>query len=671
MNALDSLHGLIRIAVDATSGRGSSDGDGRAPSGQDSFDTVLDALDERRDAPARGPAALIAPAPPKQERAAALLQRLSALAAGEGDGAASTEAPGPAPATAPERPDVANALTAALAQEAVAALAAQLGAFGASASVAAADQTAAPAVPAQPPALLAPGTGPAPVATVLPPATVLAQETHFNPVMPQLLAAGPEAGGDPVAALAALTQEAEPPPAGEAAPRLLRPDALAASGAAGGRAGVVAPRPSGPTGAASGPSRPQRADAPSTDPTWAAGGPARALATPSATATTGWPNRVQDSSAPARDAAAPATAPRPDAAGSAALLASAAPVPELPASRQAAGSSSSPQAALASAPAGDAGARPAASAPAASQPVAGPSARAGIAPRPLGPGGRAGRDSGATGEDRAVGDRAGDGFGGTDAPGPAKAGPVAPAAAEGGRQEARAPIRAHAGTPTVAAEPAAGMPASGFPAEAPRPGDAGDPGALALPVNAAGAAARPSSAPPPGAPPSGALPSATLPHLVASLDAQGGPSTAMAAGPLRILTLQLRPADLGSVTVTMRLRDGQLDMSLKTSRAETAEMLRKDADLLAGLLREAGYRPDSIGIQAADSRGSGPQGFASPAGSGGFGAPGGGQPSFAEGSDHPARRHQEAGADQRAGARGNTQDETGSQSNSGRSGVYL
>ncbi|MCJ2031192.1 flagellar hook-length control protein FliK [Methylobacterium sp. J-043] len=70
------------------------------------------------------------------------------------------------------------------------------------------------------------------------------------------------------------------------------------------------------------------------------------------------------------------------------------------------------------------------------------------------------------------------------------------------------------------------------------------------------------------------------------------------AGPLKILTLQLHPADLGSVLVRMRLQDGRLEMSLRTSREETAERLRKESELLSGLLREAGYEPEAVTIQA-------------------------------------------------------------------------
>lgn len=91
------------------------------------------------------------------------------------------------------------------------------------------------------------------------------------------------------------------------------------------------------------------------------------------------------------------------------------------------------------------------------------------------------------------------------------------------------------------------------------------------------------------------------------------------AGPLKILTLQLHPADLGSVLVRMRLQDGRLEMSLRTSREETAERLRKEGDLLAGLLREAGYEPEAVTIQSggpgAGESGPRGQGFTSFAGS--------------------------------------------------------
>lgn len=77
------------------------------------------------------------------------------------------------------------------------------------------------------------------------------------------------------------------------------------------------------------------------------------------------------------------------------------------------------------------------------------------------------------------------------------------------------------------------------------------------------------------------------------------------AGPLRILTLQLHPADLGTVLVRMRLQDGRLEMNLRTGREDTAERLRREGDALSELLREAGYAPQSVTIEAGGGAGAG------------------------------------------------------------------
>jgi chemotaxis protein MotD len=66
---------------------------------------------------------------------------------------------------------------------------------------------------------------------------------------------------------------------------------------------------------------------------------------------------------------------------------------------------------------------------------------------------------------------------------------------------------------------------------------------------------------------------------------------------LRILNLQLHPADLGVVTVKMRLAGDSLEMELHTENEETAQLLRNDSEKLSALLRGSGYRPDAITIQ--------------------------------------------------------------------------
>lgn len=72
-------------------------------------------------------------------------------------------------------------------------------------------------------------------------------------------------------------------------------------------------------------------------------------------------------------------------------------------------------------------------------------------------------------------------------------------------------------------------------------------------------------------------------------------------GPLRLLTLQLHPADLGIVLVRMRLRDGQIEMNLHAAREETATLLREGGEVLADLLRQGGYQPERVTISGGSS----------------------------------------------------------------------
>lgn len=67
-------------------------------------------------------------------------------------------------------------------------------------------------------------------------------------------------------------------------------------------------------------------------------------------------------------------------------------------------------------------------------------------------------------------------------------------------------------------------------------------------------------------------------------------------GVLRVLDIQLHPAELGVVTVKMRLSGEQLEMELHASSDETADILRKDSEKLSGLLRSSGYRADIVTI---------------------------------------------------------------------------
>lgn len=69
---------------------------------------------------------------------------------------------------------------------------------------------------------------------------------------------------------------------------------------------------------------------------------------------------------------------------------------------------------------------------------------------------------------------------------------------------------------------------------------------------------------------------------------------------LRVLNLQLHPAELGTVTVKMKLAGDALEMELHVEKEETAQLLKHDSEKLSSLLRGSGYRPDVISIQVSD-----------------------------------------------------------------------
>lgn len=184
--------------------------------------------------------------------------------------------------------------------------------------------------------------------------------------------------------------------------------------------------------------------------------------------------------------------------------------------------------------------------------------------------------------------------------------------------------------------------------------------------------------------PGGTLPSAALGEPVrqvaeavaAELARPAAPATTAAAtpgteGPLRLLTIQLRPMDLGTVLVRMRLRDGQLEMSLHASREETAALLRQDGALLTDLLRSSGYQPDTITI-ASNGAGAPSQGEGGRPGSGTPFQPGGqgGQAQGGANPDQAPRRQGDAHADDRTDLTHERTHETIS-SGPDRSGLYL
>lgn len=68
--------------------------------------------------------------------------------------------------------------------------------------------------------------------------------------------------------------------------------------------------------------------------------------------------------------------------------------------------------------------------------------------------------------------------------------------------------------------------------------------------------------------------------------------------PARLLRIQLHPESLGTVQVELRMRQGELSVTLKASRPETARMLEEDSHKLSEILKAAGQEPDSVTIQS-------------------------------------------------------------------------
>jgi chemotaxis protein MotD len=85
---------------------------------------------------------------------------------------------------------------------------------------------------------------------------------------------------------------------------------------------------------------------------------------------------------------------------------------------------------------------------------------------------------------------------------------------------------------------------------------------------------------------------------------------------IRTLTIQLEPADLGTLTVHLSIKDDGLEVHVEASRRETARMIEDDQKTLSHLLQSAGYRVDALAVQVSDAArtGAAPQGAANPGG---------------------------------------------------------
>jgi chemotaxis protein MotD len=79
----------------------------------------------------------------------------------------------------------------------------------------------------------------------------------------------------------------------------------------------------------------------------------------------------------------------------------------------------------------------------------------------------------------------------------------------------------------------------------------------------------------------------------------------LASSPVvKVLRLELQPADLGTITIRMSLKQDGLDVRVEAGRVETARMLQSDQEALSKILSNAGYRIEHMSVAAASFDGS-------------------------------------------------------------------
>lgn len=69
-----------------------------------------------------------------------------------------------------------------------------------------------------------------------------------------------------------------------------------------------------------------------------------------------------------------------------------------------------------------------------------------------------------------------------------------------------------------------------------------------------------------------------------------------AAGPVKVLNLQLEPPNLGTVTVSLNLSDGGLNVQMAASQSTTANLIDRDKNSLTDQLRDSGYSVAGVAV---------------------------------------------------------------------------
>lgn len=82
-------------------------------------------------------------------------------------------------------------------------------------------------------------------------------------------------------------------------------------------------------------------------------------------------------------------------------------------------------------------------------------------------------------------------------------------------------------------------------------------------------------------------------HVRAEIKADGL-GEASSEGVVKVLNLELKPANMGSVTVRIALKDNAITVHLEAQRAETLAVIEREREALTNALTSAGYSIDSI-----------------------------------------------------------------------------
>jgi hypothetical protein len=99
----------------------------------------------------------------------------------------------------------------------------------------------------------------------------------------------------------------------------------------------------------------------------------------------------------------------------------------------------------------------------------------------------------------------------------------------------------------------------------------------------------------------------------------GGLGESSSDGMVKVLHLELKPANLGSVTVRIALKDNAVTLHLETQRRETLAAIEREKDALAAVLSSAGYTVEGISAAPQSEGSRSGTTFAAGAASGGAG----------------------------------------------------